>query len=601
MVAKEALDFFENYFNHEYQFPKLDLVPIPSFAMGAMENWGLVTFRRSSLLFNDKKDTTLAKLRVAETVCHEIAHMWFGNLVTMAWWNDLWLNEGFATWASFMALNNISEKLIDLDVWTNFINDNLERGMIYDALHSSHPIAVNVKEPSEISQIFDSISYSKGASIIRMMETYIGHNAFRENIQKYLSTHKLKNAVSSDLFEHTPSSELSIKMLDSWIKQEGFPIIKVAEKDGFIELQQTRFLSGQKNNGDKTWIIPITVAYTDKDPKKYIMDKKILKIKLDSNNYKINFSSTGVYRVLYNEKTFESILKSKFSPKEKLNIINDMFSLAFGGYLKIKWTLDTIKTNLDVTNYDILKSILNNTSKLFMLYNDDQKSITYLEEFLTAIFSPLYKNFDLNKKEGKMSDRLKNSIILSSSLLVKDEKMLEDLKKNILEYKKGKIDINPDYLQTMLNAMVDDNIDWVIELYKTTKNATIRTNSARALGAVHKIENLDRVLKNYTLVDRQDFIYFMRGLSLNYKFKNNIVNFFMNNFEEIREYLNNESILNSLIESVFCDVSNDELRNKVESFISNLKIPESDMSIRKINEMNYNLSQFKKANENPFY
>lgn len=599
-VAKEALDFFELYFDFKYQFPKLDMVPVPSFAMGAMENWGLVTYRRSSLLYDSKKDTTSSKLRVAETVCHELAHMWFGNLVTMSWWNDLWLNEGFATWAAYMALNNISKKLVDLDAWMNFINEELERGMNYDSLHSSHPIAVDVKNPSEINQIFDSISYSKGASIIRMLENHIGHQNFRNNIQRYLSVYKLKNSTSSNLFQYAPSSKSTLEMLDSWIKQEGFPIIKVKEEGDYIILEQTRFLAGKKNNGDKNWIVPITLTFTDGEPLKYTMNTKTKKIRLASRNYKLNFSNTGVYRVLYTKEAFERILKSTFGVKEKLNIINDMFNLALGGYIEIKWVIETIRTNLKERNYEILKSLLINTSKLCEIYFDDQNTLTYLKKFINEIFSPLFKSFDLKNSGDKMSTRLKNALILSCGLIVKDESIVKDLKKMFEEYKNGKTDINPDYLQSMFNAVVDDNLDWVLETYRSTNDTTMRIVTAKALGNVVRLENLERMFGNYKQIDRQDLSYFLHGLFLNYKFKRNIVDFFINNFTEIKDYINNDGMLNSSLESVLCGIADEDLRKKIESFSSNLKIPGSDRSIRKINEINYNLTQFKSANQNIF-
>ncbi|ELA45804.1 hypothetical protein VCUG_02709, partial [Vavraia culicis subsp. floridensis] len=176
-VADQVLQFFEEYFGIEYPLDKLDMVAVPEFSMGAMENWGLITYRETSLLFNKDKSSMTQRRLIAETVAHEIAHQWFGNLVTPKWWDDLWLNEGFATWAAALGCNAIREKqkndpnivnpintkelLIDWEPWVSFINDDLDRGMESDMLDSSHPIKVPVYHPSEINQIFDAISYSK--------------------------------------------------------------------------------------------------------------------------------------------------------------------------------------------------------------------------------------------------------------------------------------------------------------------------------------------------------------------------------------------------------------------------------------------------------
>lgn len=219
-VGVKTLDFFTEYFGESYPLPKMDMIAIPDFASGAMENWGLVTYRMTLLLFDDQSSTLKTKQQVAYVVGHELAHQWFGNLVTMQWWSDLWLNEGFATWAGWLAADHIFPKW---EIWTEFVVDDLQSGLALDSLRSSHPIEVPVRDPSEISQIFDSISYSKGASVIRMLEAYLGPKVFQKGLQNYIQKHLYSNARTDDLWaalDATSGKDVT-QMMALWTRKIG--------------------------------------------------------------------------------------------------------------------------------------------------------------------------------------------------------------------------------------------------------------------------------------------------------------------------------------------------------------------------------------------
>ena len=190
-VAARTLDLYKNLFHIAYPLPKLDMVGIPDFETGAMENWGLVTYRMTSILFDPTSTPLRYKQNVASTVAHELAHQWFGNLVTMEWWSDLWLNEGFATWMATLVMDTFYP---EWDEWTSFVEYDLSRALELDALRNSHPIEVDVKRPADANQIFDAISYSKGASLIRMLDAHLGRRVFLTGVSNYLKTHAYDNA-----------------------------------------------------------------------------------------------------------------------------------------------------------------------------------------------------------------------------------------------------------------------------------------------------------------------------------------------------------------------------------------------------------------------
>ncbi|XP_077301531.1 uncharacterized protein LOC143922184 [Arctopsyche grandis] len=248
-VAVKCLAFYEEYFSIKYPLPKLDMIAIPSFASGAMENWGLITYRKTSLLFDETSTSIRSKKNIAITVCHELAHMWFGNLVTMEWWSDLWLNEGFATWAATLAISNSIQDIFPCDPWTNFINDAMNSGMEMDSIKSTHKIGIEVEDFAEIGQIFDAISYNKGASVIRMLENWLGNETFRLGLVHYLNKFKYKNAETYDLWDSlsyvanlsNKGKEIDVTaVIDPWIQREGFPFIKVEDFGEKLRLTQQR-------------------------------------------------------------------------------------------------------------------------------------------------------------------------------------------------------------------------------------------------------------------------------------------------------------------------------------------------------------------------
>ncbi len=197
-LTKKFLSYFQEYSGIKYPLPKLDMIALPDFAAGAMENWGAITFRELYLLFDPKMTSTAVKKRIAMIIAHELWHQWSGNLVTMKWWNDLWLNESFATFMSYKAVDNFFP---EWDMWEDFIGDETESALEDDCIKATHPIEVEVKNPNQIEEIFDVISYSKGGSILRMLEGYVGEEIFRKGVSKYLSDNKYGNATSEDLWD----------------------------------------------------------------------------------------------------------------------------------------------------------------------------------------------------------------------------------------------------------------------------------------------------------------------------------------------------------------------------------------------------------------
>ncbi len=281
-LGKKLITSYEKYFGIKYPLPKLDLIAIPDFAAGAMENWGAITFRETILLYDPKTSSTRTKQFIAEVISHEIAHMWFGNLVTMKWWNDLWLNESFAT---FMATKFVDKFYPEWDLWNQFIEDAMNTAMGLDSLKTTHPIDVKVNSPAEVREIFDAISYDKGGCVLRMLEHYVGEPNFQKGLKKYLSDFKYKNAEGVDLWNAIgKASKMPVtSMINTWLKQPGFPLVEINQDGNTLKLKQKRYLlESDKKFSKGLWSIPLSLGL-DNEISKKLFSKKSMSMKIPKN------------------------------------------------------------------------------------------------------------------------------------------------------------------------------------------------------------------------------------------------------------------------------------------------------------------------------
>ncbi|KAF4666928.1 hypothetical protein FOL46_002793 [Perkinsus olseni] len=321
----QSIEWYEDFFGLRYALPKTDMIAVPDFAMGAMENWGLVTYRETDLLCDPEKASVARMTRVATVVAHELAHQWFGNLVTMHWWDELWLNEGFATFMQYLCTDALRP---ELGVWNMYISDTLEGALSVDGLRSSHPIVVHLDSADEAEQVLDYISYRKGSAVVRLLWSFVGGKKFREALQLYMRKHQYGNATTEDLWEAVEdvSGQPVKEMMDSWTDQMGYPVLKVGPRDsnGNCKVTQSWFLSdGSVKEGDKEkkWVVPILIC-DDSTPTESLGSLTLLRdreatINLrDSKWHLFNWGAWVPYRVHYTcHDDVEAILRA-ISAKE---------------------------------------------------------------------------------------------------------------------------------------------------------------------------------------------------------------------------------------------------------------------------------------------
>ncbi|EEF46103.1 puromycin-sensitive aminopeptidase, putative [Ricinus communis] len=379
-VAVKTLELYKEYFSVQYPLPKLDMIAIPDFAAGAMENYGLVTYRETALLFDDKHSAAANKQRVATVVAHELAHQWFGNLVTMEWWTDLWLNEGFATWVSYLAADSLFP---EWKIWTQFL-DELTEGLRLDSLEESHPIEVEINHANEIDEIFDAISYRKGASVIRMLQSYLGAECFQRSLASYVKKHAYSNAKTEDLWAalEEGSGEPVNKLMNSWTRQKGYPVISAKLKDQKLEFEQSQFLSSG-SHGDGQWIVPITLCCGSYDvhknfllqAKSETLDVKLFSLVENQNAWlKLNVNQTGFYRVKYDDdlaaRLRYAIEKKHLSETDRYGILDDSFALCMARHQSFTSLFTLMNAYREELEYTVLSNLITISYKVIRIAAD---------------------------------------------------------------------------------------------------------------------------------------------------------------------------------------------------------------------------------------
>jgi tricorn protease interacting factor F2/3 len=432
--AVDYVKLYEEYYSVPYVFNKLDLVALPEYTAGAMENWGAITFREVALLI-DENSSASNRRNVAGVVGHEIAHQWFGDLVTMEWWNDLWLNESFAT---FMETKMTDQLFPEWNVWSDFLQDSTGGAMMGDSLQSTHPIEADVKAPEEISQIFDEISYGKGGSILRMIEAWMGEVAFRNGIRRYLNDFPYSNAAGVDLWKRLEEeSGLPVsEVMEAWIKKPGYPVVKVSLSENQLLLSQEKFQltkSGVPPTGQDLWPIPV-VAALNGEPKHLLLKDKTAAIPFRAplSRIELNAGQVGFYRVLYDDQIYSIIGKefSALSPFSRWGILSDLFAFLIANQLVPKVYFDFVRQAMDDTSYIMVDTLTNQLQFMRSIVPGNGR----IREIYLAYHRKHIERLGLEPRSGESdNDKILRSRI-AIGLALEDDEFAAKLAKSFGEY-----------------------------------------------------------------------------------------------------------------------------------------------------------------------
>ncbi|KAG0307254.1 hypothetical protein BGZ98_000703 [Dissophora globulifera] len=422
-ITPKILEYFSEIFGTDYPLPKMDQIAVPDFDLGAMENWGLIAYRTVALLFDEKTSDLRFKEQVASTVAHELAHQWFGNLVTLEWWDHLWLNEGFATWVGTLAVAHLFP---EWDTWPAFVVTDVQRGLAMDSLRSSHPIEVLVNDPHEIHQIFDAISYCKGASVIRMLSHWLTVDVFLAGIRLYLKRHEYSNATTDDLWAAlSDESKIDVgEFMDTWTRVIGLPVLNVTEADGVVSVEQHRFLSTNdvKPEDDETiWWVPMGVhpkPTSINDPNQTLKARS-LKFEVPEGPYLFNKDYSGFFRTNYPPSAITRIGKAilegsdLLSLSDRAGLIADMSSLAKSGHTATKNFLDLVQYFKNEDTYVVWELLVQRVGEIATIFANNDRVYQGMNHFQRDLIDGMVKKvgWEYPEDEDYLTSRLRNVIL----------------------------------------------------------------------------------------------------------------------------------------------------------------------------------------------
>ncbi|KAL4870169.1 hypothetical protein BDV12DRAFT_62326 [Aspergillus spectabilis] len=483
--AHRTVDYFSEVFEIEYPLPKADLLAVHEFAMGAMENWGLVTYRTTAVLFDEGKSDTRYKNRIAYVVAHELAHQWFGNLVTMEWWDELWLNEGFATWVGWLAVDHFYP---EWNIWSQFVAEGVQQAFQLDSLRASHPIQVPVKNALEVDQIFDHISYLKGSSVIRMLSTHLGRETFLRGVAQYLKAHAYGNATTNDLWSalSQASNQDVNSFMDPWIRKIGFPVVTVSEETGQLDIRQNRFLStgdAKPEDDQTTWWIPLGIKsgpqLTAQEPRALVSKADTIQGIGQDSFYKINKDLSGFYRTNYSPTRLEKLGKSldSLSTEDKIGLIGDAAALAVSGEGTTAALLSLLEGFKDEQNYLVWSQISSSVGNLRSVFSQNEAVAEGLKNFARALSSPAANKigWEFQSNEDYLTVQLRKLLIAMSGL-AGNESIVSEAKRrfDLWASEKDKSAVHTNLRSTIFSIAV---LEGTRAAYNSVKDEYLRTDS----------------------------------------------------------------------------------------------------------------------------
>jgi puromycin-sensitive aminopeptidase len=523
-VGAFVLDFFERYYGLPYPGDKLDMLAIPDFAAGAMENLGAITYRETALLVDEATASHVERERVADVVAHEIAHMWFGDLVTMLWWNGIWLNEAFAT---FMELRAVDAWKPEWRRWTTF-GVSRAAAMVVDGLQNTRPIEFEVRAPRDCEAMFDLLTYEKGASVLRMLEQHLSDEVFRDGVRLYLERHRFGNAETTDLWKALgDAGRLPIpEVMNGWIFRPGYPLVIVEPEGVGIKLSQRRFtyLEGEGSAAER-WQIPVRVRASVKRgfvDKPVLLGNEDISVSLPAapDWVVVNAGGHGFYRVQYAPpllKKMTGALK-KLAPIERFNLVSDSFALAQAGAMASTDYLDLTARFVEETDRNVWTALINSWSYVNRLVGEESRP--HLEALVRQrVEAPVERlGWEAQPAESELERQLRGDLLRTLGTLGNDPEAQERARALYHRYREDESVVDPDVLPAVIAIAGagggETEYEEFLQRFKGARTPQEEQRYLYALAGFRQPELIRRTLEKTTNgeVRSQDAPFLMRAL-----------------------------------------------------------------------------------------
>ena len=518
-IATRSIDFYDEYFGVKYPLPKSDHVALPDFSSGAMENWGLITYRESCLLADPELTPESSRRFIATVIAHELSHQWFGNLVTMNWWNDLWLNESFANMMEYVAIDALHP---EWRMWEDFATNEVTAALRRDSLDGVQSVQADVNHPDEISTLFDpAIVYAKGGRLLVMVRKLIGEEAFRAGLKSYFEKFAYKNTVGNDLWQELElaSGQPIVNLMNTWISQPGLPVVSVSNSHDTAILSQERFFIGEHQPSDALWPIPL-FANQPLDVK--ILNQKETTVSIEKP-LQLNCGLSAHFVTKYDESSREYLLKNitELPTLDKICILQDVTILARAGFENSASLLPLALSLKTETNEKVFGMAAGALTELRKFVDDNDAARDSLKKISGEFAHATFKELDWDEKAGESDDdRERRTTALSLMIYSEDKEVLNEAK---TRFDSNKLEDLPTEIRALIISAnvrhfeTPKMIENLFAAYKDTPSNDLQNDIAIGLTSTKNPETAEKILANIkdsNIIRPQDasrwFVYLIR-------------------------------------------------------------------------------------------
>ncbi len=518
-IATRSIDFYDEYFGVKYPLPKSDHVALPDFSSGAMENWGLITYRESCLLADPELTPESSRRFIATVIAHELSHQWFGNLVTMQWWNDLWLNESFANMMEYVAIDALQP---DWHMWEDFATNEVTAALRRDSLDGVQSVQADVNHPDEISTLFDpAIVYAKGGRLLVMVRKLIGEEAFRAGLKSYFEKFAYKNTVGNDLWQEleSASGQPIVNLMNAWISQPGLPVVSVSNSHDAAILSQERFFIGEHQPSDALWPIPL-FANQPLDVK--VLNQKETTVSIEKP-LQLNCGLSAHFVTKYDESTREYLLKNitELPTLDKICILQDATILARAGFENSASLLPLALSLKTETNEKVFGMAAGALTELRKFVDDNDAARDSLKRISGEFARATFEELGWDEKAGESDDdRERRTTALSLMIYSEDEEVLNEAK---TRFDNNKLEDLPTEIRALIISAnvrhfeTPKMIENLFAAYKDTPSNDLQNDIAIGLTSTKNPETAEKILANIkdsNIIRPQDasrwFVYLIR-------------------------------------------------------------------------------------------
>ena len=518
-IATRSIDFYDEYFGVKYPLPKSDHVALPDFSSGAMENWGLITYRESCLLADPELTPESSRRFIATVIAHELSHQWFGNLVTMNWWNDLWLNESFANMMEYVAIDALHP---EWRMWEDFATNEVTAALRRDSLDGVQSVQADVNHPDEISTLFDpAIVYAKGGRLLVMIRKLIGEEAFRAGLKSYFEKFAYKNTVGNDLWQEleSASGQPIVNLMNAWISQPGLPVVSVSSSHDAAILSQERFFIGEHQPSDTLWPIPL-FANQPLDVK--ILNQKEATVSIEKP-LQLNCGLSAHFVTKYDESTREYLLKNitELPTLDKICILQDTTILARAGFENSASLLPLALSLKTETNEKVFGMAAGALTELRKFVDDNDAARDSLKKISGEFTRATFEELGWDEKDGESDDdRERRTAALSLMMYSEDKEVLNEAK---TRFDSNKLEDLPTEIRALIISTnvrhfeTPEMIENLFATYKNTPSNDLQNDIAIGLTSTKNPKTAEKILANIkdsNVIRPQDasrwFVYLIR-------------------------------------------------------------------------------------------